>query len=452
MSPQSRRKFLVRSGATLTLAGSLSSVIFGARRAHAQVRGACTGYGPLVPDSAGLVDLPAGFQYRAFSRVGETLSGGQPVPSSHDGMAAFSAFPFGTALVRNHEVEPEDIEEDGAIPVEGVPGRTYDAEAPGGTTTLLIGRDRRLLRHGISLAGTANNCGGGRTPWGTWLSCEESVDTFGKPHGYVFEVDPWFGGDPRPIISMGRIEHEAVAFARNGTAYLSEDASEPFGCVYRYQPTRALGGRGSLHAGGSLSALSAHGLTTDLSIVQEPGTVLDLRWIPVPNANPGDAETSVREQVLAQGATPIMKAEGLWTGEDGAIWFVSSYAAGPDAKDAEDRSVAAHGGQIWRVDPRASQMELVVVFAPDSPFDGPDNITVSPHGFALACTDGEDDQWLVGIDESGQTFPFAFNRFDDSEFAGATFSPDGQTLFVNIQSEEALTLAIWGPWHKARCR
>lgn len=452
MTPQSRRRFLVRSGATLTVAGSLSRVLFGTQQAHAQVRGVCTGYGPLVPDPAGLLDLPAGFKYRVFSRVGEALSGGQPVPSSHDGMAAFSAFPFGTALVRNHEVEPEDVEEDGAIPVEPVPGRTYDPEAPGGTTTLLIGHDRRLLRHGISLAGTANNCAGGRTPWGTWLTCEEIVDTFGKPHGYVFEVDPWFGGDARPILPLGRLEHEAVAFARNGTAYLSEDASEPLGCVYRFQPKRPLGGRGSLHAGGSLTALAVRGLTTDLSILQEPGSVVDLDWIPVANANPGDADTSVREQVQAKGATPIMKAEGLWTGEDGSIWFVSSYAGGPDAEDPEDVTVAAHAGQIWRIDPRSNKMELVVVFEPGSPFDGPDNITVSPHGYALACTDGEDDQWLVGINAAGETFPFAFNRYDDSEFAGATFSPDGQTLFVNIQSDAALTLAIWGPWHKARCR
>lgn len=51
-------------------------------------------------------------------------------------------------------------------------------------------------------------------------------------------------------------------------------------------------------------------------------------------------------------------------------------------------------------------------------FDGPDNITASPHGYALACTDGEDDQWLVGIDESGLTFPFAFNALNGSRVRG----------------------------------
>lgn len=450
----SRRKFVYASSA-IAITGSMAQVLGRSPSARAQAPAArrrpCEGYGELVPDPNGLVDLPAGFQYRVFSRAGDPLRAGGVVPSSHDGMAAFSAGPLGTLLVRNHELEPEDIEEDGLLPVQTVRGSTYDAEAPGGTTTLLVSHARGLLHERISLAGTANNCAGGPTPWRTWLTCEEIVDTFGKRHGYVFEVDPLFGGNPEPIRAMGRFEHEAVAFAHNGTAYLTEDADSPHGCVYRYQPTRPLRGRGSLHAGGTLSAMSVVGVGPDLSVIQEPGTLLDVKWIAVPNADPGDGETSVREQAISAGATPIMKAEGVWTDADGSIWFVASRADGPNAEDAEDVTAAAHSGQIWRLDPRRNTMELVVLFPHGSPFDGPDNITAGPHGFALACTDGEDDQWLIGINEDGRSFPFAFNALNDSEFAGATFSPDGQTLFVNLQ-DPGMTLAIWGPWHKSRCR
>jgi secreted PhoX family phosphatase len=191
-------------------------------------------------------------------------------------------------------------------------------------------------------------------------------------------------------------------------------------------------------------------VSTDLSIVQEPGTVLGVRWIPVPNADPGADDTPLREQVIERGATPVMKAEGVWTGLDGSLWFVSSRGDGPDAEDEDDVSAGLHSGQIWRYDPFEETIELVVLFEHGSPFDGPDNIVAGPHGFALACTDGEDDQWLVGINDQGGTFPFAFNALNDAEFAGATFSADGQTLYVNIQGPPAMTFAIWGPWRPRR--
>jgi secreted PhoX family phosphatase len=445
-----RRNFLRTTGASVLAAGSMTQVLASARTAHARPTApAFDGYGELVADPRGLLDLPRGFQYRVFSSEGDTLTSGDPVPASHDGMAAFPAFlNLGTYLVRNHELSPDDIEEDGLTPVSQSSGRTYDPEAPGGTTTLLFRYDLKLLRHDVSLAGTLNNCAGGPTPWGTWLTCEEDTETLGKPHGYVFEVDPRRGGDVRPIVAMGRMEHEAVSFDRRGVAYLTEDADQPFGCFYRFVPRRRLAGAGSLHAGGTLQAMRVAGVQSDLSVVQTAGLVLPVSWLDVPNVNPGDDEASVREQAVTGGATPIQKCEGTWSDRDGSIWMVASYGGGPFAEDSEDVSAAAHAGQLWRYDPRSETIELVVIFAPGSPFDGPDNITVSPYGFALACTDGEDDQWLVGINGMSQTFPFAKNACDDSEFAGATFSPDGRVLFVNIQGEPAITLAIWGPWRR----
>jgi len=193
--------------------------------------------------------------------------------------------------------------------------------------------------------------------------------------------------------------------------------------------------------------MAVAGLDTDLSIVQEPGLILPVSWIDVPNADPGEDDIKVREQVIALGATPIQKAEGVWTGLDGSIWFVSSRGDGPDAEDEEDVSAAVHAGQIWKYDPHSKSIELVVIFPAGSPFDGPDNITAGPHGFALACTDGEDEQFLVGINDHGDTFAFAENPVGDDEFAGATFSPDGDTLYVSIQGSPALTFAVFGPWH-----
>jgi len=55
-------------------------------------------------DPNGLLDLPTGFQYRAFSRTGEIMSDGTSVPGAHDGMVAFAGARNTTILVRNHEL------------------------------------------------------------------------------------------------------------------------------------------------------------------------------------------------------------------------------------------------------------------------------------------------------------------------------------------------------------
>ena len=88
--------------------------------------------------------------------------------------------------------------------------------------------------------------------------------------------------------------------------------------------------------------------------------------------------------------------------------------------------------------------------------DFPDNVTTSPRGTLVVCEDNINDNYLRGLTRGGQLFDIALNRlvsstgsrrFDD-EFAGSTFSPDGHTLFVNIQASRGMTFAIWGPWHR----
>ena len=81
--------------------------------------------------------------------------------------------------------------------------------------------------------------------------------------------------------------------------------------------------------------------------------------------------------------------------------------------------------------------------------DNCDNLTVAPWGDLILCEDGGGEQFLVGITPQGRFFKLARNAGGNSEFAGATFSPDGSTLFVNIQ-RPGITLAIRGPWASAK--
>ena len=94
---------------------------------------------------------------------------------------------------------------------------------------------------------------------------------------------------------------------------------------------------------------------------------------------------------------------------------------------------------------RPGALELFVEPNDTNVLDQVDNIAIAPSGHLILCEDGPDENFVRGVTPSGAVYPFIRNAMNDSEFAGATFSPDGTTLFVNIQ-RPGLTLAISGPW------
>lgn len=415
----------------------------------APARSWTTGYGPLIADPAGLLELPEGFSYRIVSETGTPLTGADGVvPDAFDGMAYFE-LEGRRFLVRNSE---QDV--DSEFPTIGESTITYDPAAQGGTTTTELDADGNVVAEYVSLAGTNSNCAGGLTPWGTWLSCEETEARVGddgmtKDHGFVFEVDPLNPDrnvDPTPLTALGRFDHEAVAIdPSTGLVYLSEDASAPNGLLYRATPTTPLGGHGSLRDGALLEAMAAsgdQGFVADLSEITEPGRVLNLTWTEIPD--PLAEEDSTRVQLTK--VTRSRKFEGMWFG-DGAVFVACSYAR------HDDGSVNEHDGQVWKIDPAADTIELIVQFPVNQhpegdDFDGPDNITVSPWGGLLLCSDGEGAQHLYTVSADGVPAKFGKNVRDDGEFTGATFSADGSVLYVNLQSP-GVTFAVTGPWDAA---
>ncbi|MFG1750991.1 alkaline phosphatase PhoX [Streptosporangium sandarakinum] len=457
-SPVSRRNFLRSSaagGLGIVFAGSIEAIAGPA--AFAATRPAL-GYGPLADDPAGLLALPAGFSYKIVAQAGVTrLETGEPTPSDPDGTGAFP-HGRGTTLVNNHEVG-------GGEPyrVPALPGLTYDPGAGGGTTNIDVDVRGDRVREYVSLAGTHNNCAGGKTPWNTWLTCEETEQRAGgqyqKDHGYVFEVDPFdrdANQNPVPLKFLGRYSHEAVAVdPRNFTIYETEDASGPNGLYYRWTPpARFRGGKGALKAlaqseggdtAGTLEAMSCyHGSEhiQDLSQATRPGTRYRVRWVPVPDRDARSVST--RKQFADDQVTRSRKLEGAWWA-DGGAYFVASFARHSDG------SLNEHDGQVWFYDPKSQTVTLKTIFGvntdpdEDGAFDGPDNITVSPYGGVILAEDGEGVQHLVGVTDQGKSYPMARNDLNDSEFTGPTFSQDGRILFACIQTPGHV-FSITGPW------
>ena len=82
-----------------------------------------------------------------------------------------------------------------------------------------------------------------------------------------------------------------------------------------------------------------------------------------------------------------------------------------------------------------------------------DNLTVAPWGHLIVCEDNYSEtlrNHLKGVTPEGKLYTLGRNAFlGNAEFCGAVFSPDGSTLFVNLQYP-GITLAITGPWAAIR--
>ena len=385
------------------------------------------------------------------------MTDGFYVPRSHDGMASFPVANGLTALVRNHELGPKAKPSEGAFGSTNQltkklrPGSLYDSgfrpnrPCLGAATTLIYDTNsQRLVSHHLSLAGTLRNCGGGPTPWGTWISCEETTKRTGRrcarDHGFAFEVPvtPVSGLiTPVPLQAMGRFRREAVAIdPRSGIVYQTEDELD--GLFYRFIPKRP----GYLDQGGRLQALGLAGqerLDTRnwYGTSVAPGLILPTRWI---DLDPDEAlRSDLRHIGRERGAARFARGEGVWYTSSG-IYFTST-AGG-----------SFRYGQVWRYRPdnesghaKDGRLELFLESTDPTMLDSADNLTVSPWGDLILCEDGFQNQFLVGVTPRGDLYKLARNALSNSEFAGATFSPDGTTLFVNIQ-DDGISLAITGPW------
>lgn len=296
-------------------------------------------YGPLVKDPNGIFDLPKGFSYRVISVKGRPMSDGLLVPGDPDGMAAFALSEGRVALVCNHELKATEVENSpfGAnsellskIPAEDL----YDyadgrQPASGGTTTLIYNpATGQVDKQFLSLAGTINNCAGGPTPWGTWVSCEETEQRadghYQKDHGYNFEVPVTEQPQrvrPVPLKAMGRFNHEAIAVEpRSGIVYQTEDRWD--GLIYRFIPKTP----GKLHEGGRLQALAIkENPSWDTRNWSEPGAKafpeqqsFETYWIDIDNVE--SPEDDLRYQGYEKGAAMFARGEGMWYG-DGEVYF-----------------------------------------------------------------------------------------------------------------------------------
>ncbi|MEM9367259.1 MAG: alkaline phosphatase PhoX [Planctomycetota bacterium] len=496
MNTNNRRRFLSDTFSTVASFG-VGAAFTGMGRQLALADGPIqsSSLQPALDETTGLplLRLPQGFRYVSLGWTHDEMHDGSPTPPSHDGMGVIGVDGDVLTLCRNHE-----LSDDGpALPFAG--GQPFDPNSRAGCTMLKFDAAAGALSDSrVCFSGSSRNCAGGVTPWGTWLTCEETVlgpndhdpykdharRSFEKDHGWIFEV-PLDGegkasGSPQPLHDMGRFVHEAVAVDRE-TSIVYETEDRGTAGFYRFIPHQP----GNLSAGGRLEMAEVVG-QPDLRGGIPNGSTFDVRWHRIDHPerahSPGSAakalnqwnkylsskasgpannsatkktfglgdELGVYRQGKAKGASTFSRLEGCWYG-NGLIYF-----------DATNGG-AAKAGQIWQYDPKAEQLTLLFE-SPNKPtLNMPDNLCVSPRGGIVLCEDNdyganEYPHRVFTLTQDGELSLFAENNvrlkgekngfkgdFRSKEWAGATFSPDGQWLFINIQTP-GITFAITGPW------
>ncbi len=441
-----RRQFLAGSLAFSGLAASA----FGKNMNLASMP-LSVGYGELIRDPSHILDLPKGFTYKIISSFGRVMSDGKHVPDRADGMGCFSVpgNPDKVVLIRNHELHPKHLGSQPNSIQRHISERAYDTNSnsvalPGGTTSLIVDLSTQTVeREFISLSGTVRNCSGGITPWGTWLTCEESVDRpngiISKDHGYVFEVPANAQSEVEavPLKAMGRFNHEAACVdPQSGIVYLTEDRGDSL--LYRFVPASY----GQLSKGGQLEALVVKGKpqfdTRNWNEVQMPlSTWFDIEWVSIDH--PHSPEDDLRQQGYEKGAALFARGEGIHWGDD-ELYFCCTNGGQKQL------------GQVMRLVPskdgKSDTLQLFLESQDKNLYNFGDNLTICPNGHLLVCEDQYTDivdNHLRGVTPKGEVYKFA-KLHVQTELAGACFSPDGSTLFVNLYSPTQ-TLAITGPWH-----
>jgi secreted PhoX family phosphatase len=369
MSVSLTRRQLIGAGGVATVAvgaGVWREVLDSAPEAQ---RRSTSTYGPRqAPDENG-VRLPEGFSSRVVARGDEQVAGtGYRWHEASDGMATFPTEDGGWVLVSNSE--------------------TLD----GGASAIDFSPDGEIVAARRILGGTTQNCSGGGTPWGTWLSCEEVEG------GLVWECDPSGAREAVSRPAMGAFKHEAAAVDPRGKrVYLTEDLID--GGFYRFTPTR-------------WPDLS-EGLLEIATVARDGSTT----WTEVPD--PAARRERTRRQV--RGSTEFKRGEGIW--RDGRTVYVATTG---------DSRVHAY-------DIAGQRFEVLYdgLAARSAPLLRVDQLTANHAGEVFVCEDLATDEIDIGVfDRAGHVSRFLSVTGPDhvgSELTGVTFDPAGSRMYFSSQ-------------------
>lgn len=351
----------------------------------------------LLPPDANGIRLPAGFTSRVVARTGQSpvAGGSYNWHRAPDGGATFATGDGGWIYVSNAEV----------------------GSGQGGCGALRFNAAGEVIDAYPILTGTSSNCAGGATPWGSWISCEETDS------GHAWECDPFGVQAAVRRTALGTFKHEAIAVDPAARCvYLTEDQSN--GRFYRFTPA-------------TWPDFSAGRLDVAEAVGADENVPRGVIWHAVPNPNPNLAggDTATRLQVAQ--STVFKGGEGIYF-HNGLVFFTTKGDNRVYAYDTRTATVEIFYDDAWFTSPALT---------------GVDNVVVDSRGFVYVAEDGGDLQ-IVMLAPEGQVLPLLqITGQDSSEVTGPAFSPDGTRLYFSSQrgttgqSTGGITYEVTGPFY-----
>lgn len=337
----------------------------------------------LYLDSEHNIEIPVGSSIRRVAQSSKLVINHQAFVwhSAPDGGACFPSKDNGWIYVSNSEVENKG----------------------GGVSAIRFDSKGEIIDAYSILNNTSRNCAGGRTPWNTWLSCEENGDA-----GQVYECDPYGKQLASVRPAMGSFNHEAVAVDPNTQfCYMTEDVID--GCFYRFKPQSKY----DLSKG-----------TLEVAIADK--NILSWKKIPDPSATIEPTRYQVQEAIRFKGGEGIVYHDGkvsFTTKKDNIVWQYN-----------------INTGLILKVYDAADYQQPLLT--------GVDNIEISPSGELLVAEDGGNMQ-IIAIDRNYN--PHVLVQIygqGGSEITGPAFTADGKRLYFSSQrgktakSEDGITYEL----------
>ncbi|WP_444633463.1 PhoX family protein [Cupriavidus oxalaticus] len=344
---------------------------------------------------------------------------------------------------------------------------------------------------GSTVVGMLNNCSSGHTPWGTYLTCEESTDNYLDPtqdeegYGWVVEIDPYGTlGAPVKRTAMGRFDHENVAFltdAGNNVAFYMGDDGTP-GCIYKFIPATAFdpdnrAANANLLDSGTLyvAKFNADGSGQWVELTQgkngltvgasDPGNWTQSATSPAPTpvdfATQADVLVNTKAAARVAGGTLMDRPEWITVGLDKTVYCTLTNNSGRQQTDAANPRVQNLHGHIiqWKEagdSPLATTFTWSILLQAGDPslatdnlkgningdtFSSPDGLRVDPKGRLWVQTDSSTSSTYTNtfgnnsmyyISPTGQSKRFLAGP-TGCEITGIAYTPDLTTCFINIQ-------------------